>query len=220
MVLTHSLSMKSHATQNPSRVVHEEFIQSWVLCTRTPLAVPGLSRRAKTILQSCNTKEYCDEEEVCLSTQRGIMDTIHASPATALQVDNWTSQPRLQCLSVWGTSPLLGFCLGWSIKFVGSESGQIQSVKLLTGLNAPVPSQTHTVCTCCTLTQGKEGEQGRVEPCREKVRGATVHKAGSNYHQDWFNLQFINSAKHLPQSTFTGQFFYMSTFCFGVYVVY
>jgi hypothetical protein len=27
--------------------------------------------------------------------------------------------------------PLLGFCLGWSSNFVGSESGQIQSVKLL-----------------------------------------------------------------------------------------
>jgi hypothetical protein len=28
-------------------------------------------------------------------------------------------------------SPLLGFCLGWSSNFVGSESGQILSVKLL-----------------------------------------------------------------------------------------
>jgi hypothetical protein len=27
--------------------------------------------------------------------------------------------------------PILGFCLGWSNIFVGSESGQIQSVKLL-----------------------------------------------------------------------------------------
>jgi hypothetical protein len=27
--------------------------------------------------------------------------------------------------------PLLGFCLGWSSNFEGSESGQIQSVKLL-----------------------------------------------------------------------------------------
>jgi hypothetical protein len=26
--------------------------------------------------------------------------------------------------------PLLCFCLGWSSSFVGSESGQIQSVKL------------------------------------------------------------------------------------------
>jgi hypothetical protein len=27
--------------------------------------------------------------------------------------------------------PLLGFCLGWSSNFVGSQSGQVQSVKLL-----------------------------------------------------------------------------------------
>jgi hypothetical protein len=27
--------------------------------------------------------------------------------------------------------PILGFCLGWSSNFVGSESGQKQSVKLL-----------------------------------------------------------------------------------------
>ncbi len=27
--------------------------------------------------------------------------------------------------------PLLGYCLGWSSNFVGSESGQIQSVKHL-----------------------------------------------------------------------------------------
>ncbi len=170
--------MKSHATQNPSRIVHEEFIQSWVLCTRTPLAVPGVSRRAKTILQSCDTKEYCDEEEVCLGTQGGIMDTIHASPATALQVDNWTSQPRLQCLSVWGPPPLLGFCLGWSSNFVGSESGQIQSVKLLTRLNTPQPLPATHGLYMLYFDTGK-GKGGGESWTREKVRGATVHKAGS-----------------------------------------
>jgi hypothetical protein len=86
--------------------------------------IPGVSRRAKTILQSCNTKEYCDEEEVCLSTQRGIMDTIHASPATALQVDNWTSRPRFSvCLSEAPYPPR--FLFGWSSNFVGSKCGQI-----------------------------------------------------------------------------------------------
>ncbi len=43
-----------------------------------------------------------------------------------------------------------------------------------TGLNTPTPSQPHTVCIYYTLTQGK-GES----LTREKVRGATVHKAGS-----------------------------------------
>ncbi len=127
--------MKSHATQNPSHVVHEEFIQSWVLCTHTPLAVPGVSRRAKTILQSCNTKEYCDEEEVCLS----VMDTMHASLATAFRsIIGRLSQDFSVYLSE-APSPLLDFCLGWASNFVGSASGQIQSVKLLTGLNTPQP---------------------------------------------------------------------------------
>jgi hypothetical protein len=45
---------------------------------------------------------------------------------------------------------LLGFCLGWSSNFVGSESGQLQSIKLLqnmvpkTTLYLP-PPPLHTV---------------------------------------------------------------------------
>ncbi len=44
--------------------------------------------------------------------------------------------------------PLLGYCLGWSINFVGSESGQIQSVKLLKNMVSnrtqhPPPPTTH-----------------------------------------------------------------------------
>jgi hypothetical protein len=50
---------------------------------------------------------------------------------------------------------------------------------------------------------GGWGESGT----REKVRWATVHKAGSKYQHDWMYLQCINSDIHLPQSPFTGQFF-------------
>jgi hypothetical protein len=57
------------------------------------------------------------------------------------------------CLS---PPPLLGFCLGWCSNFVGSESGQKQSVKLKLLQNMvsdttqrlpppPTPSQPHTV---------------------------------------------------------------------------
>ncbi len=70
--------------------------------------------------------------------------------------------------------PLLGFCLGWGSSFVGSESGQIQSVKLLQNFGLqhnstppPPPPQT-----------GKE-EGGGGES--ERVRGAIIHKAGSKY---------------------------------------
>jgi hypothetical protein len=56
-------------------------------------------------------------------------------------------------------TPLLGFCLGWSGNFVGSESGQFHSVKLLQNMvsnrtqHLP-PPPSHTVCT---LSQGRGG---------------------------------------------------------------
>ncbi len=83
---------------------------------------------------------------------------------------------------------LLGFCLGWSSNFLGSESSQIpysvlNSCKIWspTGLHTPTPSQPHTVCiyctptpsqphtVCiyCTLTQGGGGELNQ----REGYRG-------------------------------------------------
>jgi hypothetical protein len=99
-----------------------------------------------------------------------------------------------RCISDWVPPPLLGFCLGWSSKFVGSKSGQIQSVK-------------HT---------GKGGESWT----REKVRGATIHKAGSKISSclTASPLQSINSEKHLPQSPI-GHFLEVMTFCFSVYMV-
>ncbi len=70
----------------------------------------------------------------------------------------------------------LGFCFRWggggSSTFVGSESGQIQSVKVLnscriwspTELNIPTPSQPLTaVCVYCTVIRGR-GRGGTVEP--------------------------------------------------------
>jgi hypothetical protein len=75
--------------------------------------------------------------------------------------------------------PLLGFCLGWSSNFIGSESGQIHSVKLLQNMvsnrtqSSPHPTQLHTICIYCTLTKGSGGEGGG-ELNQEKVRGATV----------------------------------------------
>jgi hypothetical protein len=59
----------------------------------------------------------------------------------------------------------------------------MQSVKLLqnmvsNALHTLHPLPTTTVCINCTLTQGRE-KRGRVESCREKDGGATVHKAVS-----------------------------------------
>ncbi len=57
--------------------------------------------------------------------------------------------------------PLLEFYLESSCNFVGSESGQIKSVKLLQNIQDPTPpappptTLPHTVFICCTLTQGR-----------------------------------------------------------------
>jgi hypothetical protein len=56
------------------------------------------------------------------------------------------------------------FCLEWYSNFVGSESGQKQSVKLLQNMAYntiqhphPPPPQPHTVHTVRLLWEGKEG---------------------------------------------------------------
>ncbi len=66
-----------------------------------------------------------------------------------------------------GPPPRLGFCLRWwSSNFLGSESGQIQSVELLQNMvsnrtqHPPPPHPLHlshppTVFIYCTLTQGR-----------------------------------------------------------------
>ncbi len=75
--------------------------------------------------------------------------------------------------------PLLGFWFGWSSNFVGSESGQIQSVKLLQNMvsnrnrHPSQPSQPQTVY--CTLTHRWGGEG--VEPER-RLEGQQFTKLG------------------------------------------
>jgi hypothetical protein len=62
--------------------------------------------------------------------------------------------------------PLLGFCLGWSSNFVGSEPVQIQSVKLLQNMvfKRILPHHTHfqpyTVFVMYTVLE--TGKGGRV----------------------------------------------------------
>jgi hypothetical protein len=63
--------------------------------------------------------------------------------------------------------------LGWCSNFVGSESGQKQSVKLLQNMvyhttQHPPPQQPLTVCIYYTFTLGRGGG---VREVREKVDG-------------------------------------------------
>ncbi len=78
----------------------------------------------------------------------------------------------LLVIFVWGG--------GWS-NFVGSESGQKQSVKLLQNMvykdnsTPPPPPQPHTVCINCTFSFVRGGSH-------KEGRGATVHKYRSFVH--------------------------------------
>ncbi len=104
-------------------------------------------------------------------------------------------------------SSLLVICLGWCSNFVGSESGQKQSVKLLQNMvystiqHPPPPSHTH----CCTFNLGRGRGGGR----SERRKGATVHKycsfvhggnssqAGSKIQTiEWMYLRSIKTVKH------------------------
>jgi hypothetical protein len=92
---------------------------------------------------------------------------------------------------------LLVILFGVVSNFVGSESGQKQSVKLLKTMvyiqfNTPLPSPP-TVTHCLYVMYISFGKVGRGEEVREKVEGqqytsivpssmgATVHKLGRKY---------------------------------------
>ncbi len=93
--------------------------------------------------------------------------------------------------------------------------GTVWQVFICLRSRTPYPP-LHIQYTCIQYTyshRGGEGERGGVRGrgeswTREKVWGATVHKAGSKkYQHDWLYLQSINSDKYLPQSHFTGHYF-------------
>jgi hypothetical protein len=90
-------------------------------------------------------------------------------------------------------SSLLGFCLGWCSNFVGSESVQKQSVKLLQNMVYLNPTATHCLYLLYVYI-GKSG--GRGGGGQREGRGATVHMRGRKYQHDWLYLQSINSIKH------------------------
>ncbi len=70
--------------------------------------------------------------------------------------------------------PLLGCCLGRSSNFVRSESSQIQNM-VSNRTQHPHPPPSHTLFAYTVLWHWEEEESWT----REKVRGATVHKAES-----------------------------------------
>ncbi len=103
--------------------------------------------------------------------------------------------------------PLLRFCLGWSSNFVGSKSGQKQSVKLLQNLVStgykPPPPLPATHCLYILYFDTGKGEGGRESWTREELEGQQFTKLGLIYQHDWLYLQSINpAAKSLYRSIF------------------
>ncbi len=99
------------------------------------------------------------------------------------------------------------FLFGVTSNFVGSECGQIQSVKLPQNMvsnrtpHPPPLSQSHTACIYCTLTQGR-GEVNQREDYRDNSSQSWVEIT------TWLTLSPVYKLyKHLPQSPFTSQFF-------------
>ncbi len=87
----------------------------------------------------------------------------------------WTLWQAFICLM----PPLLGFCLGWSSNSVGSESGQIQSVKLQQNMvsNRTEHPPSHTL-SAHTVLWHKAG--WRIEPER-RLEGQQFTKLGRKY---------------------------------------
>jgi hypothetical protein len=85
--------------------------------------------------------------------------------------------------------PVLGFCLGWCSNFVGSESGQNQSVKLLQDMlsittQQPLHPLPATLCLYILYVDfGKGGNGGGGEPER-RLEGQQFTKLGRKYQLD------------------------------------
>ncbi len=87
-------------------------------------------------------------------------------------------KPHSPSLGFWG------FCMGWSSNSAGSESGQIQSVKLLAEYGLQQDSTPPTLLW--HREWGRGG--GRVEPER-RLEGQQFTKLGRKYQHDLLYLQ-------------------------------
>jgi hypothetical protein len=84
----------------------------------------------------------------------------------------------------------------------------------------PIPLTPFHIRVYSMLIHSERGGEGE-SWTREKDREANFfHKAGSKI-PIWLTVYLLstNSDKHQPLSPFTCQFFKITTFCFGVYVV-
>ncbi len=87
-----------------------------------------------------------------------------------------------------------------TLRYVRTRQSQTEfnRITINTGLSPFQVMKTHnkTFCEPLDSLKRKNGRCQRLYTRREKVRGATVHKAGGKYQHDWLYLQSINSIKH------------------------
>ncbi len=98
--------------------------------------------------------------------------------------DGTLKTPIPKCRLYWS------FFLEWCINFVGSESGQKQSAKLLQNMVYPPPPHSHTLSVYTvsfTLGRGRGQREGRGHKRGHLSIAATVHKLGQKY-QLWLNV--------------------------------
>jgi hypothetical protein len=117
--------------------------------------------------------------------------------------------------------PLLCFWLAWPCNFVGSKSGQIQSVKLLQNMVSNMTQHPHpfpaTHSMFILVQYFDTGKGGGVEPERRLERQQFT-KLDRKYQFAWLYVLSIDSDKHLSQIPLQVNFF-TATFFFGVYIV-
>jgi hypothetical protein len=133
--------------------------------------------------------------KIHLADRRCKYSTRDISRGTVARDRFWHGRRNSKDTNPQMSSLLVNVCFRWCSNFVGFESGQKQSVKLLQNMvynttqhPPPPPPQPHTVC----IYFGK-GERGGGQ---REGRKATVHKRDRNYQHDWLYLWSLNSIKH------------------------
>ncbi len=122
----------------------------WPMTSRPPLRKKNMKQSVFLCHTHCNICSDIKVTPVSRYTLRhGLLNYIDNK-------SKMSSSKKLTCKGRCLRPPsLLGFCLGWSSTFVGSESGQIQSVKLLQNIVSNTtqhPPASHCLYVLCFYT--------------------------------------------------------------------
>ncbi len=151
-------------------------------------------------------------QKFLLFINKKVLKFVRTTCCTRLSLWRWASSPYFQASdkklpSNWvKTLPLVSCKIpSKSAHALLAESFKRRKIRLIEGnANCRHPKKL----TCKRTLRRRTPYPPPLTHCltREKVRVATVHKAGSNTNMTDLYLQSINSDKHLPQSPSSGQF--------------